>query len=45
MANHGTEPQPGNDHHATYASFMSATKWAIGFVAVTLIALAVFLVR
>lgn len=46
MAIDSGAPNAGNNgHRATYESFMTITKWAIGFVAVTLILLALFLVH
>lgn len=46
MANNGGTPDMGNEgHRATYESFMSITKWAVGLIAVLLIVLAVALVH
>ena len=45
MVDNGSEPNAGEGkHRATYESFMSVTKWAIGLIAVLLIVLALFLV-
>jgi hypothetical protein len=44
MANHGSEMNSGGtDHRNTYEGFMTATKWGVGLVSVTLILMAIFL--
>ena len=44
MANDTTgNATPKTDHHATYDRFISMSKWGVGFVAVVLILMAVFL--
>ncbi len=46
MANDGSTPDTGNEgHRATYESFMSITKWAVGLIAGLLIVLALVLVH
>ena len=38
------EAPPKTDHMATYSFFMTITKWGIGFVALVLVLMALFLV-
>ncbi len=47
MANDGTAPTSGNDsnHRKTYSAFLGVTKWAIGFIVVVLVLMALFLVH
>lgn len=46
MANNGNAPDAGNnEHRATYESFLTISKWGIGFVVSVLALLALFVVH